>query len=78
MSDPFVEVRGEVLSEHVAIMDAVAQAIPGASRTSIMRQIIAEWVAHELHRSTLVQRVANANGTVPDMNRNRNGNGGRK
>ncbi len=31
-ADPFVELRGEVLREHVDVMDAVAQATPGASR----------------------------------------------
>jgi len=74
MSDPYVELRGDVLAEHVAVMDAVAQAIPGASRTSVMREIVAEWVERELHRSTLVQRVARGNGNVAELERKHSGN----
>ena len=73
MSDPFVEVRGDVLREHVDIIDAVAHAIPGASRTSVLREIIAEWCEREIHRSTLVQRVARGNGNVPEVDRKRGG-----
>lgn len=65
-TDPWVEVRGELLAEHVAILDAVASATPGASRMSVLRDIVAEWVGREVHRSTLVFRVANINGTVPE------------
>lgn len=73
MSEPYVELRGDVLAEHVAVMDAVAQAIPGASRTSVLREIIAEWVEREVHRSTLVQRVAGRNGTAAEVDRKLSG-----
>jgi len=72
-SDPFVELRGDVLREHVDVMDAVAQATPGASRMSVLRQIIGEWVDREKHRSMLVQRVCGGNGTVLEADRNRAG-----
>jgi hypothetical protein len=57
MAEPYVELRADVVAEHVAIIDAVAQATPGASRASVLRQIIGEWVEREIHRCTLVQRV---------------------
>lgn len=72
-SDPFVELRGDILREHVDVMDAVAQAIPGANRTTVLREIIAEWVGHEKHRAMLVNRVTRGNGSAPEADRNRTG-----
>jgi len=74
-TDPFVELRGEILREHVDVIDAVAQSMPGASRMSVLREIVGLWVERELHRSMLVQRVARGNGSAPDADRNRNGRG---
>lgn len=74
-TEPFVELRGEILREHVDVIDAVVQATPGASRMSLLRQIIAEWVEHECHRAMLVQRVRRSNGSEPESNRNRTGKG---
>lgn len=76
-ADPFVELRGEVLREHVDVMDAVAQATPGASRMSVLREILADWVEREKHRSMLVQRVCGGNGSAPESDRNRAGRGPR-
>jgi hypothetical protein len=72
--DPFVEVRGDVLREHVDVIDAVVQASPGASRASVLREIVAEWVAHEKHRAMLVTRVTQGNGNEPAPERHRSGN----
>ena len=72
-NDPFVELRGDVPREHVDVMDAVVQATPGASRMSILREIISEWVEHEKHRAMLVSRVSRSNGNAPEPERNRNG-----
>lgn len=72
--DPFVELRGDVLREHVDVMDAVAQATPGASRMSVLRGILADWVDREKHRAMLVQRVTSGNGNAPEVDRNRTGN----
>lgn len=77
-NDPFVELRGDVLREHVDVIDAVAQSIPGASRTSVLRDIIAEWVQREIHRATLVCRVTQGNGSAPEADRNRAGSGERR
>lgn len=76
-ADPFVELRGEVLREHVDVMDAVAQATPGASRMSVLREILADWVEREKHRSMLVQRVCGGNGSAPESDRSRAGRGAR-
>lgn len=73
MADPFIEVRGEILREHVDIIDAVVQATPGASRMSVLREIIGEWVEHELHRAMLVTRVRRGNGIEPEPDRSRAG-----
>jgi hypothetical protein len=80
-ADPFVELRGEVLREHVDVLDAVAQATPGASRMSVLREIISEWVQHEKHRAMLVNRVTQGNGSAPEAARSRTGSvpaGGRR
>ncbi len=74
-SDPFVELRGEVLREHVDVIDAVAQSIPGASRMSVLREIVADWVDRETHRASLVMRVRRGNGSAPESDRNRAGKG---
>ena len=67
--EPYVELRGDVLREHIDVIDAVAHATPGASRSSVVRQIIAAWVEAEIHRSTVVLRVARHNGIVAESNR---------
>lgn len=74
-SEPFVELRGEILREHVDVIDAVVQATPGASRMSVLREIVALWVDREVHRSSVVMRVWNSNGSAPDAPRNRGGRG---
>lgn len=73
MADPFVELRGEVLREHIDVMDAVAQATPGASRMSVLREILADWVDREKHRAMLVTRVAGSNGSASESDRSRAG-----
>lgn len=74
-ADPFIELRGEVLREHVDVIDAVVQATPGASRMSVLRQIVGEWVEREVHRSSVVMRVWGSNGNAPESNRSRTGSG---
>ena len=74
-ADPFVELRGEILREHVDIIDAIVQATPGASRVSVLRQIVAEWAEREVHKSSLVMRVWNCNGNAAAAERQRGGKG---
>jgi hypothetical protein len=74
-TDPVVELRGDVLREHVDVLDAVAQSIPGSNRMTIVREILADWVEREHRRATLVLRVTRGNGNAAESGRNRGGNG---
>lgn len=71
MADPFVEVRGEFLREHIDIIDAVCQANPGLSRVGVIRELVEKWCKQKVSESTLVLRVANANGGGPESRRSR-------
>lgn len=61
MSDPYIELRGEIAREHMDVLDAVVQATPGASRMALVRQIIGEWVDRKTHEASLIQRVRRGN-----------------
>ena len=74
-ADHLVELRGEVLREHVDIIDAVVQATPGANRMTVVRQILDEWVDRKLHEASLIERVRRANGNGLEADRNRSGKG---
>lgn len=74
-ADPFTEVRSDVLREHVDVIDAVVQATPGASRASVLREIISDWVQHEKHRAMLVLRITQGNGNAPASERRGGGAG---
>lgn len=71
--DPFVELRGEILGEHMDVIDAVVQATHGANRMTVVREIIREWVDHEKHRAMLVTRVTSGHGNAPEPERNQTG-----
>lgn len=75
MAEPFIELRGEVLREHVDVIDAVVQATPGASRMSVLREILEAWVDQKVHEASLIQRVRRGNGTEPESGRSRGGRG---
>jgi hypothetical protein len=77
MADPFVELRGEVLREHVDVIDAVVQATPGASRMSLLREIVGAWVDQKVHEASLIERVRRGNGSEPESDRSRAGRGAR-
>lgn len=76
MSDHLVELRGEVPRELMDVIDAVVQATPGASRMSVVRQILAEWVERKVHEATLIQRVRRGNGSGAEPGRSRAGSAG--
>jgi len=61
-SEPFVEFRGDFLREHMDIIDAVAQATPGANRASVVRSIVAAWCDQKITEATLIERVRRGNG----------------
>lgn len=77
MADPFIEVRGEILREHIDVIDAVVQATPGASRMSVLRQIVQAWVDQKVHEASLIHRVAGSNGGAQESGRSRTGSGAR-
>ncbi|MCX8003687.1 MAG: hypothetical protein N2688_01835 [Burkholderiaceae bacterium] len=70
MSEHLVELRGEVPREVMDVIDAVVQATPGASRMSIVREILSEWVDRKVHEATLIQRVRRGNGCRAEAARN--------
>lgn len=71
--DPLIELRGEILREHMDVIDAVVQATPGANRMTVVREMVREWVEHEKHRAMLVTRVTNGHGSAPEPERSRTG-----
>lgn len=73
--DSLVELRGDILQDHMDVIDAVVQATPGANRMTVVRKIINEWVEHEKHRAMLVTRVTAGNGSGSEAGRNRSGTG---
>lgn len=70
-----VELRVEVDEMHpfLAVADAICQADPAESRASITRRVLAEWAVRELHRATLVVRVAGRHGNGQEPGRKRAG-----
>lgn len=75
MSDPYIELRGEIQREYMDVIDAVVQATPGASRMSVVREIVGEWVDRKIHEFSLIQRVRRGNGNAPESDRSWTGNG---
>lgn len=73
MNEHLVELRGEVPRDVMDVVDAVVQATPGASRMSVVRAVLADWVEREVHKSTLILRVRTGNGNPPEGSRNRAG-----
>lgn len=72
----FVELRGDVARADIDVMDAVAQATPGASRMGLLREIMADWAKRM--EAMMVVRVSGANGIKPEPQRNRGGSGARR
>lgn len=71
MSDG-VELRVDLDADHpaIAVMDAIVQATQQReSRSSITRRVLAEWAEREIHRATLIVRIAGVNGTASAQER---------
>ena len=73
MAPDLVELRGEVPRKYVDVLDAVVAAQPGASRMSVLRAVLGDWVARKKHEAMLIQRVAGVTGTAPEPGRSRVG-----
>lgn len=69
----FVELRGDVPRADADVMDAIVHATPGASRMSLLRDIVAAWAKQERMKAMMVMRVCGGNGTGPELDRNRSG-----
>lgn len=75
-ADHMIELRGEVLREHIEVIDAVVAATPGANRMSVVRLILDDWCERKIHEASLIQRVRRGYGNAPEVDRKRSGNGG--
>jgi hypothetical protein len=74
MSDG-IELRVDLDPDHpaLAVMDAIVQHDPAQSRASIVRQVLSEWAERELHRATVIVRVAGRYGDRAESGRHRGG-----
>lgn len=62
------EVRFELPTDDIAVFDAYSIAT-GRSRTAVMAEILAQWIAAKRHEATLICRVAGINPTITDAER---------
>lgn len=72
-AEHLVELRGEVPREFVDVLDAVAQATPGANRMSVLRDVLGDWVERKVHEAILIQRIRGGNGSESEPRRYRGG-----
>ena len=56
------EIRFEIPLEELAVLDGYCQGT-GQDRTSVIKRILLDWSANQLHVSTLICRVAGVNPT---------------
>jgi hypothetical protein len=66
----FVELRGEVDAEDIAVIDAIVQANPGMTRMELVRKVIKAWAEKKKHEAMLIHRVTRCNGNVVAVERN--------
>ena len=59
------EVRFHAPTEYVSVVDAIAFAT-GADRSKVFNLLLRELVEREIHRSTLILRVARVNPLAPE------------
>lgn len=66
-----LELRVDLDEDHpaIAVMDAIAQADPSQSRSSITRRVLEDWARKELHRASLIVRVAGRHGSAAESSR---------
>jgi hypothetical protein len=74
MSDG-IELQVDLDHDHpaLAVMDAIVQADPSQSRSAIVRRVLREWAEREIHRATVIVRVAGRSGSAAESGRNRGG-----
>lgn len=62
------ELRVELPGDEVAVLDGHCQAL-GLDRTKVVREILRQWSDRELHRATVICRVAGRNPGSPESDR---------
>lgn len=62
------ELRVELPADELAVLDGHCQAT-GRSRTEVLRGLLREWSERELHRATVIVRVAGRNPYTPEGGR---------
>jgi hypothetical protein len=60
-----VELRGDLPRDLVDVIDAVAIS-EGSSRIDVVADVLAAWAAREVHRASLISRIAGRNPPPPD------------
>ncbi len=63
------EIRFEVPADEVAVLDGYCHAT-GKNRTDVIRGLLIDWSKSKLHEAIMICRVAGANPTAPDTDRN--------
>lgn len=63
------EVRIELATDEVAVLDGYCSAT-GKNRTDVIRGLLGDWSKSKLHEAIMICRVAGANPTAPDTDRN--------
>jgi predicted DNA-binding protein len=60
-SDELVDVRSKLDAETNRVLDAVSHAT-GREKAAIVREVMAAWAKEEVHRATVVLRLARGKG----------------
>lgn len=60
-SDDLVDVRTKLDPESNRVLDAVAHAT-GRDKSAIVREVMADWAKGEVHKATIILRVAGRKG----------------
>lgn len=61
LGDDLVDVRSKLDAETNRVLDAVAHAT-GRDKSAIVREVMATWAKEEVHRATVVLRLARGKG----------------
>ena len=70
--DDTAEIRFAAPLADVAILDGVCHA-SGSDRTHVMQGVLHEWAERELHRATVVVRMAHGNALAAETHRQTGG-----
>jgi predicted transcriptional regulator len=60
-SDDLVDIRSKLDPDSYQVLDAIARAT-GRDKSAIVREVMANWAKEEVHRATMVLRLARGKG----------------